>query len=89
MPKATVDAWEKDLGPCPDLLGQWRQSQLSWEAYSQVYLDQVSQQLDLLEWARGLAQQGALTLLCSCVDQERCHRTLLQGVLQEGPSLRP
>ncbi len=89
IPKAAVDAWEKDLGPSPDLLQQWRQGQLSWEVYTPAYLEQMAQRPDLLEWARGLARQGALTLLCSCKDAEHCHRTLLQGVLEEDPSLRP
>ena len=81
--KGAVDAWEKDLGPSPDLLERWRGSKLSWEEYRPEYVAQMAQRRDLLMWARGLARGGTLTLLCSCKDADHCHRTLLKGVLEE------
>ncbi len=81
--KGAVDAWEKDLGPSPDLLGRWRAGKLSWEEYRQEYVAQMAQRRDLLGWAQGLARAGTLILLCSCKDADHCHRTLLKGVLEE------
>jgi uncharacterized protein YeaO (DUF488 family) len=81
--KNAVDAWEKELGSSPALLQWWRAGEVGWEEFTQEYRAQLHRQPTLLAWASGLAQRQPLTLLCSCQDPERCHRTLLKGLLEE------
>jgi hypothetical protein len=42
------------------------------------------EQGNLLARGKRQSQQGTTTLLCSCVDENRCHRTLLKGLLERG-----
>lgn len=57
---------------------------ISWEEYEARYLREMQTQTF---WIKGLADHVAagtnLTLLCSsaCVDEARCHRTLLQKLV--------
>ena len=81
--KGAVDAWERDLGPSPDLLGRWRGGKLSWEEYCQEYVAQLRGQPALVERVGAIARDRTLTLLCSCKDADHCHRTLLKHVLEE------
>jgi uncharacterized protein YeaO (DUF488 family) len=83
----TWSAWLPQLGPSKALhaayYGKRGAQALSWETYAERYLQEMEAQTF---WIRGLAQEAAnqeLTLLCSsaCVDVQRCHRTLLRGLI--------
>ncbi len=80
--KAAVDAWEKDLGPSRELLTSFRAGELSWEALSARYRQEMSAKGELLERYRDLARRQTLTLLCSCHDEAHCYRTLLKEILE-------
>ena len=79
--KGAVDAWEKDLGPSRELLTSFRAGKLSWEDLAARYREEMSARGELVWRYRDLARRQTLTLLCSCQDESRCHRTLLKEIL--------
>jgi uncharacterized protein YeaO (DUF488 family) len=80
--KAAVDGWEKDLGPSRELLTSFRAGKLSWEEVAARYREEMSAREELLGRYRGLARREALTLLCGCQNEARCHRSLLKEILE-------
>ncbi|HXG11548.1 MAG TPA: DUF488 family protein [Gemmataceae bacterium] len=92
LPKAkeTWHAWDKDLGPSKELharfYGKPGYKRVSWEEYRRLYLKEMqSQKAKIEELARRAAAGETITLLCSsaCLDESRCHRTLLRGLIEE------
>jgi uncharacterized protein YeaO (DUF488 family) len=83
------DAWTPELGPSKELhaavYGK-QGSAISWDEYKVRYFREMEGQKF---WIRALALRSHrgehLTLLCSsaCVDPDRCHRTLLLGLIDE------
>jgi len=80
--KAAVSAWEKDLGPSRDLLMSYRAGRLGWDDLAARYREEVSAREELLARYRELGRRETLTLLCSCQDEARCHRSLLKEILE-------
>jgi len=78
-----------ELGPSPalhaDAYGK-HGAPISWDEYTARYFAEMERPVF---WLRGLTERAAaseaLTLLCSsaCVDEARCHRTLLRALLLE------
>jgi uncharacterized protein YeaO (DUF488 family) len=94
LPKAdeTWDLWWKDLGPSKELhaayYGKKGRQPLDWDEYRRRYLEEMQseearEKIDLL--AEKVAGGKTITLLCSsaCTDPEKCHRTLLKGLIEE------
>jgi uncharacterized protein YeaO (DUF488 family) len=85
----TWDEWWQDLGPTRELLDAFHGKNgppLQWDAYAARYLDELGGPAAtwmLRALARRAADGETITLLCSsaCTNPERCHRTLLAGVL--------
>ena len=76
--------WLKDLG-CPvDLIRRWKAGKLSWEAFRAEFLDYLKgpEAARALAEVRALLRKGPVTLLCSCPDENRCHRGILLDVLR-------
>jgi uncharacterized protein YeaO (DUF488 family) len=84
----TWDEWRKELGPSPELLADFhgkRRAPISWTEYRKRYLEEMRQQSASIEELAGTLIAGeTVTLLCSsaCIDPERCHRTLLQKLIE-------
>lgn len=78
--KDHVDRWLRELGPVVPLLRAFRAGRLTWAQYRRRYragLARPEASLQLAE-VRALARRGAVTLLCGCPDEARCHRSLLR-----------
>lgn len=91
VPKAdeTWDAWENDLGPSIELhaqaYGKGGRTEITWEVYRQRYLrEMLAQKQKIEELAKRVAEGQTITLLCSsqCVREDRCHRSLLKGLIE-------
>jgi uncharacterized protein YeaO (DUF488 family) len=91
------DDWWPDLGPSRALLdafhGKRGVEPVPWPDYARRYLEEMRQPgalWRLRALARRLAGGESVTLLCSsaCKDPERCHRTLLAGLLREATASR-
>jgi uncharacterized protein YeaO (DUF488 family) len=86
--KETWDKWYRDLGPSPDLHAAFygkHGDPIPWEEYRQQYLNEMESQTEYIEQLAELAAEGkTITLLCSsaCEDPTRCHRTLLQELIE-------
>lgn len=87
------DAWIQDLGPSRALhaayWGKAGQPPISWTTYRQRYVDEMMQPSGrggamLAALAARVAAGETVTLLCSsaCTDAERCHRTVLAGLVE-------
>jgi uncharacterized protein YeaO (DUF488 family) len=81
--------WIPDLGPSR-LLHAERYGRagevLQWEPYRVRYLSEMaSQGKQIDELAQRVRAGETITLLCSqaCVDEAKCHRTLLRGLIEK------
>jgi uncharacterized protein YeaO (DUF488 family) len=85
----TWDEWWPNLGPSRELhAAYWgkKGAPLSWAEYRRRYLAEVKQRTELLERLLERLRQGeTVTLLCSsaCVDETRCHRSVLKQLLEQ------
>jgi uncharacterized protein YeaO (DUF488 family) len=81
------DDWWPRLAPSPDLVAEFHGKNgppLPWPEYRVRYLDQMRGEgvaIRTLAWR--VAGGETVTLLCSsaCVDPERCHRSLLEELV--------
>lgn len=81
--KSAVDLWLRDLGAEIGNLRAWNAGRLSWPELRRRYLAGLRRPpaSEALARLRALARRRRVTLLCSCADPQRCHRTLLARVL--------
>ena len=80
--KEAVDEWQPDLGPSRGLIADFRQGRIDWPQFAARYQAEMAERGELLARVREQAQRETVTLLCSCADESRCHRTLLKGLLE-------
>jgi uncharacterized protein YeaO (DUF488 family) len=91
LPKSdeTWDAWWPELGPSRELHADYYGKHgpaIGFDAYAPRYLAEMQAQRPRIEaLARRVAHGETITLLCasSCLDPERCHRTLLARLIAE------
>jgi uncharacterized protein YeaO (DUF488 family) len=81
--KSAVDLWLRDLGAELGNLRAWNAGRLTWPDLRRRYLAGLTRPpaAPALERLRALARRRRVTLLCSCADPARCHRTLLARAL--------
>ena len=85
----TWDEWLAQLGPSRELHAAfWGKHgpPIGWTEYRRRYLAEMrAQKESIAALARRAAAGETITLLCSsaCVDPERCHRTLLKGLIEK------
>lgn len=79
------DVWYPNLAPSSETmkLGQDATTDAEWNAFTRRYKAEMadadaSRTLDLLA---ALSHRTALAVGCYCVDEARCHRSLLRGLL--------
>lgn len=84
----TWDAWCQALAPSVELhadaYGKGGQP-IAWDEYERRYLEEMQRQRYWIDgFARRVRAGETVTLLCSsaCVDEERCHRTLLKRLIE-------
>ncbi len=86
--KERQDRWFRDLGPAPELIKAWKAGELPWGEFKKRYLAEfkAAEKKELLaeleEIVRGA--RGNVTLLCTCHEEHRCHRSLLKDKLLRG-----
>ena len=84
--RSAVDLWLKELGADIANLRAWKAGRLDWPEMRKRYLAGLKQPAAAagLAQLRDLARERPVTLLCSCVDEARCHRGILRAVLLRG-----
>ncbi len=80
--KDAVDAWQKGLAPSEPLRKAYLHEDLAWDEFARAYLDEMTLSLDVLLKETRRAQEMTVTLLCSCHDETRCHRSLLKELME-------
>jgi uncharacterized protein YeaO (DUF488 family) len=84
----TWDEWQPHLGPSRDLhAAYWGKhgDPIGWAEFKKRYLTEMRDQREAIDALAARVHGGeGLTLLCSssCDDPERCHRTLLKGLVE-------
>jgi len=74
--RGQVDEWNRDLAPSRDLVGAFKREGLPWRDYVRRYWREISPQA--VAALRRRARRETVTLLCSCADENHCHRGLLK-----------
>jgi len=80
--KDAVDEWEPELGPSRALIADFRQGRIDWPRFAERYRAEMAGKRELLARVSEQSNRGTVTLLCSCPDERRCHRTLLKELLE-------
>ncbi len=82
--KDDVDVWFRELGPERGLIREWKTRKISWEEFKGRYLNEYkvsTEKKTSLEELKRIMKKGRITLLCTCMDEEMCHRGILKGLL--------
>jgi uncharacterized protein YeaO (DUF488 family) len=85
----TWDVWRPDLGPSRELHAAYygkRGAPIGWAEYVPRYLKEQEGSREVIAELAARARAGeTITLLCSsaCVDEARCHRSLLATLMRE------
>jgi uncharacterized protein YeaO (DUF488 family) len=83
----TWDGWCAELAPSRALHADYYGKHgppLAWKQFRQRYLREMAEQQELIEELAQKVREGkTITLLCSsaCVDESRCHRSLLRDLI--------
>lgn len=88
------DVWLPDLAPSEQLLRQGRavDDERSWRAFARGYRAEMAkpEARRLLELLAAFSRTTSFAVGCYCVDEARCHRSLLRELLAEhGAELVP
>ena len=82
--KALVDEWDRGLAPSRELLADFRGGAVDWPGYAERFASEMASREDSaasLDRLRARSAREAVTLLCSCVDATRCHRSLVRDIV--------
>ena len=83
--KSLVDDWDRGLAPSRELLADFRSGAVDWAGYVERFTLEMAMREDsaaALERLHERSARGHVTLLCSCVDEARCHRSLVRDIIE-------
>ncbi len=80
--KEVVDEWEKELGPSRPLIDEFHKGRIDWPEFASQYQAEMAEKRELLARVREMSQKRTVTLLCSCSDDNQCHRSLLKSLIE-------
>ena len=82
--KELVDVWFKQVGTERELIKVWKLGKVARPEYERRYYRMMNgeEQKALVREIAGYARDGPVTLLCSCKDPEKCHRSLLKKLVE-------
>ncbi len=83
--KDAVDEWFKELGTSLSLIKEWKGGIIQWAAFKKQFLTEMEakEKMGLIQSLADRSKKGTITLLCSCKDESRCHRSILKGLIEE------
>ncbi len=81
--KEKIDRWEKELGTPPDLIKKWKGGSINWAAFSKEYVAAMKKEKEKIAELAELAGKQDITLVCTCRDDNRCHRILLKKLIEK------
>ncbi|HET7405337.1 MAG TPA: DUF488 family protein [Candidatus Bathyarchaeia archaeon] len=82
--KESIDLWMKDVGTARELIRKWKAGKVTRADYEKQYYEMMrgDEQEKLVKEIADYARKGPVTLLCSCKDPEKCHRSLLKKLVE-------
>ena len=82
--KESFDLWLKEVGTERELIKDWKAGKVSRAEYETRYYKMMEgiEQRKLVKQIADYARNGPVTLLCSCKDPNRCHRSLLKKLVE-------
>ena len=79
-----VDLYLPDLAPSKTLLHEILEDRISWREFATAYKSEMKPQRSAIRLLAHLDQGGRrLSLLCTCHEETRCHRSLLAGLVEK------
>ena len=81
--KDKADLYLVDLAPSKDLVQAFQAGEIDWRVFAARYRKEMAGQRSALRLLNHMARDRTLTLLCSCPDPNRCHRTLLADLIEK------
>jgi uncharacterized protein YeaO (DUF488 family) len=83
--KERIDEWYRDLGTSRELIKAWKSGQITWSQFKRRYIAELGDQNKqrLIRQLGQLAKKKKITLLCSCRETNRCHRTILKDQIMK------
>src|SRR5574342_229282 len=81
--KSAVDLWLKELGADLANLRAFKAGRIGWPEMRRRYLAGLKREpaASALGRLRAMAKGSRVTILCSCEDEKRCHRSVLRAAL--------
>ncbi len=83
-----VDVWEKELGTQPDLIKAWKAGEVPWTEFARRYRASVTDQKAKIAELAERSKRETVTLLCTCREENRCHRILLKQLIERAAKKR-
>ena len=85
--KEAQDHWIRDLGPAPALIKKWKAGEIEWEEFERAYREEFkkdTRKSEFLSELKSIVKPAGkdVTLLCTCKEDETCHRKLLKEMLE-------
>jgi uncharacterized protein YeaO (DUF488 family) len=82
--KARLDEWLKEIAPSDELRHWFGHKPERWEEFQKRYRQELraAERQEQLRHLRGLARQGAVTLLFAAKDDKRNNATVLDNVIR-------
>jgi uncharacterized protein YeaO (DUF488 family) len=80
--KEKIDTWAKEVGTEPELIKKWKAGKISWKDFSHEYMKSLKGKEPFLKELAAEAKHHTITLLCSCKDENHCHRSLLKKAIE-------
>jgi uncharacterized protein YeaO (DUF488 family) len=82
--KGSIDLWLKDVGTSRELIKEWKAGKVTRVEYERRYNSDMKGELQrsIVKEIADYARAGPITLLCSCRDPNKCHRSLLKKLVE-------
>ena len=83
--KTDISEWDKGLAPSIELFNDIKNGNIGWDEYVRRFHAEMAARPDSIESLAALRKRveagEAVTLMCSCPDENYCHRSLLPGLV--------
>jgi uncharacterized protein YeaO (DUF488 family) len=91
IPKSRVNEYTTKTAPSRALLHEFKHQGLSWEDYVPRYLEEMGSEeaINAISQLAEKAKSARMTLMCICEDENRCHRSLLRGLIIKAAAREP
>ena len=86
--KEKIDVWYKELGTSKDLIKAWKSGKLTWPKFKKRYVAdlQIEGKLAIIRYLTERSKKEKISLLCSCRDPDKCHRSILKEQIEKAQS---